>query len=197
MNVLLIAALTLAVLFPVPCRCWALDRTLASPQQLKQLEKDLRENILTPGTTMPDDIRAAYGEADSINYKTNEVTYNYGKITLKFKITKILQKYEFDQALPYFKQQDDIEKGLKTGMTTLADLIVSYGDPTPIFSDTPEAGMTTCYYGQLRLILKDNPVLDSWSAQNTEGGRSAPQGVLVSEPKQSAAEKAARQEANK
>ena len=152
---------------------YAIEKGLATTQQIQFLKKDLLSERLEVGKTRLKEIRVNYGKPANIKNTSKKVTYDYGDLKIEFEKKRYLRNWEYDYShtLIYSDDVTNLRKDLEAQKVggdwlTLKQLTKDYGDPTEEYPTEEDGEYSVYYYGEIKLTFENYILMKNWDGKN-------------------------------
>ena len=165
----------MAFLFCVSSSSFALIVRLATDQDIINLKRDILQGKIKVGVTHLKEIRRQYGDAKTITDTERDITYDYGDLKIEFNKERIWRKWEYDsfKKPAYTKAIDNLRFDLESKKLigeniTAVKIFKDYGLPTESMGSSEDGEWAIYYYGDIKLMFKNNYVINNFKGKNLE-----------------------------
>ena len=148
---------------------------IATPEDINNLKKALRERKVLVGQTRLNDFRNLYGEAAEITSNEKSITYNFGDLKVEFEIKRLWKDWSYDSFMSpaYTKKINDLRYNLESKKLVGANITFTkirkdYDEPTESRETSEDGGLSVYYYGDIKLTFENVIAVKSWRAEKLE-----------------------------
>ena len=177
---------------------FAIKGVIATPEDINNLKKALRERKVLVGQTRLKDFRNLYGEAPEINSNEKSITYNYGDLKIEFEVKRLWKDWGYDSFMSpaYTKKINDLRYNLESKKLvgeniTFTKIRKDYDEPTESHETSEDGGVSIYYFGDIKLTFENVIVVKSWKGEklNAEEAPKLPPSTMKEPPKENPKDK--------